>query len=242
MCAQSQAAEIYEFVEVGSGEPITQENRVEFHLLYSGPLHSSGYEKQVTEKHSMRKVFHRQLQRLWATNPNLREMAVSKASDFVADEANKGNFDTPSPESRDEAIRIGLQALGNNWSQYGFNFVPLVTAELCLRCSLDILFLRVEEKNYVLQGGDIDRRLITLFDSLRIAKERNQIPPGTAPDADEDPFFCLLEDDELISEVRVHTGQLLRLPETKELDRHDVYLQIAVKLNTTRPHQYGWVF
>ncbi|HEY5175928.1 MAG TPA: hypothetical protein VII95_10235 [Terriglobales bacterium] len=215
---------------------------MEFHLLYTGPLHSAGSENHVAEGHSMRKVFHRQLQRLWNTHPNLREMAVSKASDFVADEANKGNFDVPSPSSRDEAIRLSLRAMGNTWNGFGFNFIPLVTADLCLRCSLDILFLRVEEKNYVLQGGDIDRRLITLFDSLRIAKERNQFPRGTVPDAGEDPFFCLLQDDKLISEVRVNTGQLLRLPEARALSKHDVYLQITVKLNTTRPHQYAWVF
>lgn len=135
-----------------------------------------------------------------------------------------------------------MQALGNSWSRYGFNFVPLVTAELCLRCSLDILFLRVEEKNYILQGGDIDGRLKVLFDSLRIVGQPNQLPRTVVPDVDEDPFFCLMQDDELISEVRVNTSQLLRLPHAKALDRHDVYLQITVKLNATRPHQYGWVF
>lgn len=69
---------------------------MEFHLLYTGPLHSAGSENRVAEAHSIRRVFHQQLKRLWTTHPNLREMAVWKASDFVADEANKGNFDTPS--------------------------------------------------------------------------------------------------------------------------------------------------
>lgn len=236
MCAESQA---FEFVEMGSGEPISQENRVEFHLLYSGKLHSAG---SVSEKHRIRKVFHRQLQRLWEIHPNLREMAIHKAEDSVADKANRGRFEKYQPASRDEAIRMGLKALGDNWNAFGFNFVPLVSKELCLRCSLDILFLRAEERDYVLQGGDIDGRLKTLFDALRITRERNELPGDTTPDADEDPFFCLLENDDLISEVRVNTSRLLRLPDAEEISKHDVYLQIAVKLNTTQPHQYDWVF
>jgi hypothetical protein len=65
-----------EYVEIGSGEPIGSENLVEFHLLYSGPLHSAGQENPRKEKHAIRKVFHSQLRRLWETHPNLRYRAV----------------------------------------------------------------------------------------------------------------------------------------------------------------------
>ena len=122
------------------------------------------------------------------------------------------------------------------------NYVPLVASDFCLRCRLDILFLRVEEKDYVLQGGDIDGRLKTLFDALRMAREANELPPGTVQSEDEDPLFCLLENDDLVSEVSVVTGQLLRLPESKQLSKHDVYLQITVQLNPVRQTQYAWAF
>jgi hypothetical protein len=112
---------------------------------------------------------------------------------------------------------------------------------MSLRCSLEILFLRAEEKNFILQGGDIDGRLKALFDGLRIA-ETKELPSQTAPAAEEHPFFCLLEDDKLISEVRVNTGQLLRLPKSRPLDKYDVYLQITVRLSSAKLTNYSWVF
>jgi hypothetical protein len=63
------------YYEVGSGVPIESENLVEFHLLYSGPLHSERYESQRKEKHAIRKVVHSQLRHLWKTHPNLKELA-----------------------------------------------------------------------------------------------------------------------------------------------------------------------
>jgi hypothetical protein len=71
-----------------------------------------------------------------------------------------------------ELFQRGALEIAKDWNQYGFKFLPLVTKKVCLRCSLDILFLRAEERNYVLQGGDIDRRLTVLFDALRIALKR----------------------------------------------------------------------
>jgi hypothetical protein len=61
------------FVVYGSQEPIEAENLVEFHLLYSGQLHSAG---RPTEKHAIRRIFHSQLRQLWGTNSNLKEMVA----------------------------------------------------------------------------------------------------------------------------------------------------------------------
>jgi hypothetical protein len=188
---------------------------VEFHLLYSGKLHVGGDRK---EKHDIRRALHPQLRRLWLTDRMLR---------MKAENAGRGAY----ADSDEDAISKGFAAMGRNWSCNGFNFVPLVTSGVVLRCSLDILFLRVEEKNYILQGGDIDGRIKTLFDGLRMIREANELPPRTTPEQGENPFFCLLEDDKLISEVRINANQLLRLPGTTVLDQHDVYLQITVRLN-----------
>ena len=86
-----------------------------------------------------------------------------------------------------------------------------------------------------------DGRLKALFDALRIA-ESGELPLKAIPEADEEPFHCLLQDDKLISEVRVNTGQLLKLPDAKPLDKHDVYLQITVRLNSTQMSQWSWAF
>jgi hypothetical protein len=148
----------------------------------------------------------------------------------------------PPALSVDDAVQKGLMEQATNWNRNGFNFLPLVTEDLCLRCSLDILFLRREEKDFILQGGDIDGRLKTLFDSLRMTDKQDELPPRAAPEQDENPFFCLLQDDKLISEVHVTTGPLLMLPGEKVINKHDVYLQIAVKLNATRRVRDAWVF
>jgi hypothetical protein len=221
---------VAQYIEVGSGVPIEDsDNLVEFHLLYSGPLHSAGHALARKEKHSIRQAFHSQLKHLWATNPNLRRRAEVEGRHAYAAEIH-GNAAAPqvSPE---EAIAKGLHAMAAEWSRNGFNFLPLVTRILALRCSLEILFLRVEEKNYVLQGGDIDGRLKILFDAMRMTDNAGELPTGAAPGPDENPFYCLLENDDLISEVRVNTDQLLLLPGSAVRDKHDVYLQITVKLN-----------
>jgi hypothetical protein len=150
------------YLEVGSNEPIESENLVEFHLLYSGPLHSGGSHNPREEKHSIRKVFHSQLKRLWHTHPNLRRLAHTEASRAIpirlaGNIAFLAELNAKSATERDDwYMKFGLKEIGEKWSRGKFNFVPLITEEYCLRCSLEILFLRAEEKNYILQGGDID--------------------------------------------------------------------------------------
>jgi integrase len=54
----------------------------------------------------------------------------------------------------------------------------------------------------LIKSGDIDGRLKTIFDALRMPKNLDETA-RQKPQDDEDPFFCLLEDDKLISEIRV---------------------------------------
>ena len=87
----------------------------------------------------------------------------------------------------------------------GFRFAPLVTTRYGLVATLELLFLRPEPPGRLIsQGGDIDNRLKTLFDALRMPRVATELPSGDAPQSDEDPFFCLLQDDALPLEVRVH--------------------------------------
>jgi len=48
---------------------------------------------------------------------------------------------------------------------------------------------------------------------------------GYSIDSDEDPFYCLLEDDKLITKISVTTDRIL-LPETSSERIHDVFLDI----------------
>jgi hypothetical protein len=137
----------------------------------------------------------------------------------------------------------GIRRIGRTWNRNGFNFVPLVQEKYVLRCSLEVLFLRIEDRaNFILQGGDLDARLKNLFDGLRITAKGERLPLGVTPEDGEDPFFCLLEDDNLISDVRVNADQLLCLPGKKAIDPHDVYLQITVRLNARAHSEYSWMF
>ena len=94
-----------------------------------------------------------------------------------------------------------------------FRFVPLVCTGMHLVARLDITLLRPEPAgSLVVSGGDIDNRLKTLLDSLKVP-DPNALPRDANPEAGEDPFFCLLEDDYLVTELVVRTRQLLE-PDT----------------------------
>jgi hypothetical protein len=228
---------VREYVEIGSGELIEKENLVEFHLLYSGQLHSGNSDNVRVEKHAIRKIFHVQLRHLWATHPNLREMAVGRGA-----LVRSTTSDVAAELLPEDAFQAGLEFIGKNHNRNGFNFLPLVTKALCLRCALDILFLRREDGKSLIQDGDIDGRLKTLFDAMKMTAQAQDLPTGARPDDNENPFFCLLEDDSLISEVHVNTAPLLMLPNSLAIDKHDAYLQIGVRLNTTRSVAHSWAF
>ena len=89
-----------------------------------------------------------------------------------------------------------------------YNFVPLVwKLKYPPECSLDILFLNRHSPGKPIHAGDIDNRLKTILDALRIPSVRQELPDSAAPEPDEDPFFCLLEDDKLVTHMSVETDQ-----------------------------------
>jgi hypothetical protein len=53
------------------------------------------------------------------------------------------------------------------------------------------------------------------------------LPKHAKPESGEDPFFCLLEDDNLITEIKVTTDRLL-VPQREAEGVHDVVLMIHV--------------
>jgi hypothetical protein len=69
-------------------------------------------------------------------------------------------------------------------------------------------------------------RHFVLFDALRMPSNCDEV--DGKPEDDDDPFFCLLEDDRLITEVRVTTDRLLT-PLASGENRNDVRLIIHVR-------------
>jgi hypothetical protein len=216
---------------------------VEFRLVYQGPLPSSGNRStssRVAQKHGIRKAFHPQLAQLWSTHPGLKSLGPfaqeTRSGATLSDYARLHLFDQ-SPErlhmleQSPERPSI-LEELSRRFAVCGFNFVPLINTSLALVCGLDILFLRHEEPGaLVTQGGDIDGRIKTLLDALRMPKPGNEVV-GIAPDADENPFFCLLEQDTLITDLRVTTDRLLTEAGAGHA-KQDVMLIIQVTVRRT---------
>src|SRR5712675_1742218 len=155
---------------------------MEFSLYYRGPLRANA---DATEKHRRRKLFHQQLKVVWSQPP-------------LDDEHDLLN---PIHGPKNTCI---LKSLG------AFQFAPLITEPLFLVGELEITMLRPQPPgSIVTRGGDIDNRLKTLLDALSMPPEVGALPDGVEPDPEESPFFCLLEDDKLLTRVSVATDRLL---------------------------------
>jgi len=105
----------------------------------------------------------------------------------------------------------------------------LVRQALSLNCAIDVLFLRPTRPGGILRSGDIDNRIKTLFDALRLPKNQDELGGFVVPEHDEDPFFCLLEDDALVTHLSVETDALLQ-PVGSTPDVNDARLVITVNL------------
>jgi hypothetical protein len=184
---------------------------MEFRLTYAGRLLSNG---KAPHKHEIRRHFHPQLQKLWKISPHLCSLREPLMTSVLT-------VNRPPDRSR-------LETLPERFSCGPFRLVPLVTRDLKLACSLDVLYLRPDYPSSVLKtGGDIDNRLKTLFDALRIPGPDTQELGGCKPQEGENPLYCLLEDDVLITHVSVKTDNLLE-PVLKQAD--DARLIITVKI------------
>ncbi|HWE85668.1 MAG TPA: hypothetical protein VG267_12050 [Terracidiphilus sp.] len=219
-------------------EPVPDNESVQFRLLYSGnQLLSNG---GPAVKHALRKSFHPQLKHLWFSNPRLVRMASRWGNfklygDLILGGESAAREREPIWEKVEGQMARGqgkfLQMAADRYARGKFRFVPLVEEDLRLRVSLDILFLRRDHHPLVKEGGDIDNRLKTLFDALRVPDTSDGL--GAEPGEGEEPIFVLLQDDALISEVHVDTDSLLMLPQQKAPDPKDAFLVIDVKILPT---------
>ena len=212
---------------------------MKFRLTYEGELRATQRDPVpgqtiplASHKHAIRRVFHRQLKHLWATdrflsryrihpdNPNLGEQPHAAA------DAMYGMW---APEDEELQPLVEVLASRHNW--FGYRFVPLVTSYFNLLCSLDVLFLRHDIPGSAIQAGDIDNRIKTLIDALRLPKHENELTAGDEqPGEGEDPFFCLLEDDNQVSSFAVETDTLLDPPDGPDAHR-SVKLVVTVELH-----------
>ena len=117
----------------------------------------------------------------------------------------------------------------DQYREYGYRFLPLVIEKWTLLCNLDILFLRRDVPGGLIHAGDIDNRIKTLLDALRKPGNGEELAGNEEPQDGEDPFYCLLEDDKLITGLHVDTDTLLDSYEG-DVDNRQVKLFITVDI------------
>lgn len=193
-----------------------ESDSMEFRLTYDGLLlGASRSDTRAQHKHEIRKALHPQIKRLWQIVPQLSGMRVPPIGLIEVNYWQKHSL------SR-------IDSLADRFCNIGYNFVPLITSDLEVSfCGIEILMLRTDPPGALIQSGDIDNRLKTIFDALRMPVDKNELGGYDTPEPSEQPFFCLLQDDKLITKVTVETDLLLQGVHDP-IDLNDVRLVIKV--------------
>lgn len=187
--------------------PDMVEDLLEFRLIYEGTLPSeSRSDSRPKWKQHIRQQLHPQLQELWKQDKHL--MGYEKTLFGKTG----GTY---------------LEQIANSFQRGNHRFVPLITDASGYWCSLNVLVLRRDVPgNLIRYSGDMDNRLKVLFDALAIPSKSDGL--SSEPAAEEDPLYCLLEDDRLITSLTVITDRLL-IPQKEGGKEGDVKLVIHVQ-------------
>jgi hypothetical protein len=196
------------------------EDVMQFRLTYEGELKARG--GGLPHKHRIRQSFHRQLKRFWDVHPGLAYWKTAKSQAI---------FGAESSPQREWSHHDWL---AENYRRGSYRFVPLAREFWRVIVSLDILFLRSGKPGEAIRAADLDGRLKTLIDALRLPTEGQEMTPLDAPSEGEDPFYGLMEDDRLVGNVAVTTDTLLEpTPNSNGIhDTHDSRVVIAVTLKS----------
>jgi len=196
--------------------PEDEGETVEFRLVYKGRIPSQQSEVANRAKHDIRLAMHEQLRTLWHEHPVLRKWS---------------KFD----EAEAQQSRSHADILADNYQRCNIRFLPLVNKRSGLACALDILFLRRDPPgSQIISGGDLDNRLKVLVDGLKMPGECSQIPRGWQPGPTHDPLYCLMQDDGMVTEIKVTSDRLLA-PLAGEENKNDVELIIHVTTKIMAP-------
>ena len=204
---------------------------MDFFLRYRGQLPStSARNKRVREKHEIRLYLHSQLADLWKIDPRLSGF---RPETFQIGVLKRNQVEVPRPIQGEEKFFYQIPLAG-------YRFIPLITRPHELLCHLQIYFLRPEDPGAIVRaGGDLDNRLKTLFDALRMPHSVKEIPGP--PSKTDQVFFCLLEDDALITKVSVETGRLLGPTEGSQPESDvELLIHVLVKIGYPMIANLAW--
>ena len=151
---------------------------MEFTLYYRGRLKANG---SRIDKHRLRLHFSAQLYELWRHKGGNPRSFYSALPDLAMDSVSK--------------------VVGS------CRFAALVTRGQF--AELEVVMLRPDAPGSIIsQGGDIDNRVKTLLDGLRLPAV-HELPRKAEPGSKDKVLLCLLEDDRLVTKLSVETQQLL---------------------------------
>jgi len=184
-----------------------------FVLTYSGQLPPNG---DPAAKHRVRQ----------ALLPQLKQQLDSERA--LQNLAQLPSLENPEQRRLDDAA--------TTFTKSGFRFIPFVSREFNLVCNLEIKMARMGEEDLSHSDG-IDSRLKTLFDSLSVPADGDQLR-GLTPGTEETPFYCLLEHRSLVTGFEIGTERLLG-PRT---DTEDVHVSVVVTVRPTKITEENWSF
>jgi len=153
---------------------------MEFCLHYYGKLKSRD---NAAGKHSIRQALNSQIKSLCDSQPFVQAFKDTK-----------GN------------LKKGKKQLYIEHGKKRYWF--MISEYLKTVVDLDITILVPHEVGRIVQnGGDIDNRIKTLFDALRVPSVQDEIPTSDSFDYSNGGMYCLLEDDKLINRVSIRSYQ-----------------------------------
>lgn len=214
------------------GEFRPEDTDLKFRLVYDGPVlatrdtPASG-EKPERAKHKfeIRRAFHKQLKNLW------------KGDEFLATAQTYGEAFEPDFSKIFEGTagerRPLHDVLADQYRMFGWRFIPLAVEQFQISCSLRILFLRREAPGGIIKHGDIDNRVKTIFDALRLPQNQAEMFGNDAPGPDEDPFYVLLRDDGMITHAEIEADTLWEEPPSEKGGISHARVVIDVTLRPT---------
>jgi hypothetical protein len=212
---------------------------MEFTLRYSGtvPHHAKA------EAHKIRRVLHGQLADYWSRDLRLKDVDATKIKPFV--KSARFRFDV---RQQEHGQRVGSKP--HDWHGYhevrGIRFVPLVTRWRYLRCEIAMRIWRYEGDLHtgglLDHQGDLDGKLKALIDALRMPHEDRELPADVTHDGN--VFFCVLEDDRLVTKIGIETRNILG-PRPAKADQTKVDVDIELRIypvHTVGNINYGMLF
>ena len=195
---------------------------VEFTLRFSGtiPSHSSA------KAHDIRCVFHEQLEDYWSRDTRL--LKVKRALIKRSQKTSRAVHDV-----RGDDERLGKTVDGRYYFHEvnGVRFVPLVTAWRYLRCDVHVRIYRYEGAKNVRGGvldlnGDIDSKAKSLLDALRMPTDSSD---GRSVTPHDGLFFCVLEDDRLVTKLTIETKEKLgKRPAKDKLAEVEAFVDVRI--------------